>query len=162
MNNMAELITVAKYWQQWTDPRLVVAVLHNNDLNQVTWEMRAMGDSPQFASSQTLPDVDSPPLPAASVYQAKTSTMQTSWAVRGSARWQRTGRRCLTSGVIPTCRRFHPRDVRAGEVGRQGGAGRRRGPPVSSSRESSRKRSNTCPDVRIHEWPCRRRRMKER
>ncbi|HVU92107.1 MAG TPA: thiamine pyrophosphate-dependent enzyme, partial [Jatrophihabitans sp.] len=32
--------------------------LHNNDLNQVTWEMRAMEGSPKFAESQTLPDVD--------------------------------------------------------------------------------------------------------
>jgi pyruvate dehydrogenase (quinone) len=58
MNGMAELITVARYWREWSDPRLVVAVLHNNDLNQVTWEMRAMGGSPKFAESQTLPDVD--------------------------------------------------------------------------------------------------------
>ena len=58
MNGMAELITVAQYWQQWTDPRLIVAVLHNNDLNQVTWEMRAMEGAPKFAESQTLPDVD--------------------------------------------------------------------------------------------------------
>ena len=58
MNGMAELITIAHYWQQWADPRLIVAVLHNNDLNQVTWEMRAMEDSPKFAASQTLPDVD--------------------------------------------------------------------------------------------------------
>ena len=58
MNGMAELITVAHYWQQWADPRLIVAVLHNNDLNQVTWEMRAMENSPKFAASQTLPDVD--------------------------------------------------------------------------------------------------------
>jgi len=58
MNGMAELITIAHYWQQWSDPRLVVAVLHNNDLNQVTWEMRAMEGAPKFAESQTLPDVD--------------------------------------------------------------------------------------------------------
>jgi pyruvate dehydrogenase (quinone) len=58
MNNLAELITVAHYWQEWADPRLVVAVLHNNDLNQVTWEMRAMGGAPKFVESQTLPDVD--------------------------------------------------------------------------------------------------------
>jgi pyruvate dehydrogenase (quinone) len=56
MNGMAELITVAHYWKQWSDPRLVVAVLHNNDLNQVTWEMRAMGGSPEFLPSQHLPD----------------------------------------------------------------------------------------------------------
>ena len=55
MNGLAELITIKHYWQQWADPRLVVAVLHNNDLNQVTWEMRAMAGSPKFAESQTLP-----------------------------------------------------------------------------------------------------------
>jgi pyruvate dehydrogenase (quinone) len=58
MNGMAELITIAKYWAQWADPRLIVAVLHNNDLNKVTWEMRAMENSPKFEESQTLPDVD--------------------------------------------------------------------------------------------------------
>jgi pyruvate dehydrogenase (quinone) len=58
MNGLAELITIGHYWQQWSDPRLIVAVLHNNDLNQVTWEMRAMEGAPKFAESQTLPDVD--------------------------------------------------------------------------------------------------------
>jgi pyruvate dehydrogenase (quinone) len=58
MNGMAELITVQRYWKEWADPRLVVAVLHNNDLNQVTWEMRAMSESPKFVESQSVPDVD--------------------------------------------------------------------------------------------------------
>ncbi|NKR47510.1 thiamine pyrophosphate-requiring protein [Rhodococcus hoagii] len=58
MNGMAELVTVKRYWQEWSDPRLIVAVLHNNDLNQVTWEMRAMGGAPKFTESQSLPDVD--------------------------------------------------------------------------------------------------------
>ena len=58
MNGMAELITIRRYWQEWGDPRLIVAVLHNDDLNQVTWEMRAMGAAPKFAESQTLPTVD--------------------------------------------------------------------------------------------------------
>lgn len=57
MNGLAELITVAKYWQEWQDPRLIVAVLNNQDLNQVTWEMRAMSGAPQFLPSQALPDV---------------------------------------------------------------------------------------------------------
>ncbi len=57
MNGMAELITIARYWKRWSDPRLVVAVLHNNDLNQVTWEMRAMAGSPKFPESQTIPDI---------------------------------------------------------------------------------------------------------
>src|SRR5487761_161416 len=58
MNGLAELITIKHYWQEWADPRLIIAVLHNNDLNQVTWEMRAMEGAPKFAASQTLPDVD--------------------------------------------------------------------------------------------------------
>jgi pyruvate dehydrogenase (quinone) len=58
MNGLAELITITRYWTQWRDGRLIVAVLHNNDLNQVTWEMRAMEGSPKFAESQTLPDID--------------------------------------------------------------------------------------------------------
>ncbi|MGV0716433.1 thiamine pyrophosphate-requiring protein [Mycolicibacterium sp. XJ662] len=58
MNGLAELITVKRYWQEWDDPRLIVAILHNNDLNQVTWEMRAMAGAPKFVESQSLPDVD--------------------------------------------------------------------------------------------------------
>ena len=57
MNGLAELITIKHYWEQWSDPRLIIAVLHNNDLNQVTWEMRAMEGAPKFAESQRLPDV---------------------------------------------------------------------------------------------------------
>ncbi|MGH3404335.1 MAG: thiamine pyrophosphate-requiring protein [Streptosporangiaceae bacterium] len=58
MNGLAELITIKHYWREWADPRLIVAVLHNDDLNQVTWEMRAMEGAPKFTESQTLPDVD--------------------------------------------------------------------------------------------------------
>lgn len=57
MNGMAELITIQRYWRDWSDPRLVVAVLHNDDLNQVTWEMRAMEAAPKFVESQQLPSV---------------------------------------------------------------------------------------------------------
>jgi len=58
MNGLAELITIKRYWPEWDDPRLIVAVLHNDDLNQVTWEMRAMEGAPKFTESQTLPSVD--------------------------------------------------------------------------------------------------------
>ncbi|MBV2365062.1 thiamine pyrophosphate-requiring protein [Streptomonospora nanhaiensis] len=57
MNGLAELITARRYAREWSDPRLVVCVLHNNDLNQVTWELRAMGGSPRTPYSQDLPDV---------------------------------------------------------------------------------------------------------
>ncbi|SAK93297.1 thiamine pyrophosphate protein [Caballeronia temeraria] len=57
MNNMAELITVAKYWKQWSDPRWICMVLHNDDLNQVTWEQRVMNGDPKFEASQDIPSV---------------------------------------------------------------------------------------------------------
>ncbi|UTT46913.1 thiamine pyrophosphate-requiring protein [Rhodococcus gordoniae] len=74
MNGMAELITIKHYWASWHDPRLIVAVLHNNDLNQVTWEMRAMAGSPKFAESQTLPDIDYAGFAASLGLQAVTVT----------------------------------------------------------------------------------------
>jgi pyruvate dehydrogenase (quinone) len=57
MNNMAELITVAKYWRQWRNPAFVVCVLNNEDLNQVTWEQRVMEGNPKAEITQNLPDV---------------------------------------------------------------------------------------------------------
>jgi pyruvate dehydrogenase (quinone) len=56
MNGMNELITISKYWKQWSDPRLIILVLNNRDLNQVTWEQRAMAGDPKFEGSQVLPD----------------------------------------------------------------------------------------------------------
>jgi pyruvate dehydrogenase (quinone) len=57
MNGLAELITAARYRELWTDPRLVVCVFNNGDLNQVTWELRALGGAPQFEESQSLPQI---------------------------------------------------------------------------------------------------------
>ena len=57
MNNMAELITVSKYWRRWSDPRWIVCVFDNGDLNQVTWEQRVMNGDPKFDASQQIPDV---------------------------------------------------------------------------------------------------------
>jgi pyruvate dehydrogenase (quinone) len=56
MLGMNELITIGKYWQRWSDPRLIVLVLNNRDLNQVTWEQRAMAGDPKFDASQDIPD----------------------------------------------------------------------------------------------------------
>ena len=56
MNGTGELVTVAKYWKRWKDPRFVVLVLNNRDLNQVTWEQRVMLGDPKLESSQVLPD----------------------------------------------------------------------------------------------------------
>ncbi|MGO4524168.1 thiamine pyrophosphate-requiring protein [Microvirga sp. 2MCAF35] len=57
MNGLAELITIAKYRDRWTDPRLVVMVLNNRDLAYVTWEERVQSGDPKWESSQGLPDV---------------------------------------------------------------------------------------------------------
>jgi pyruvate dehydrogenase (quinone) len=57
MNNMAELITVAKYWREWSNPRWIVCVFNNEDLNQVTWEQRIIEGDPKFEASQRIPNV---------------------------------------------------------------------------------------------------------
>lgn len=51
-----ELITIAKYWREWSDPRLIIMVLNNRDLNQVTWEERVQSGDPKFKGSQDIPD----------------------------------------------------------------------------------------------------------
>ena len=55
MNGINDLITVARYWHNWSDPRLIFYVAHNNDLNQVTWEMRIQTGVPKYPGSQDLP-----------------------------------------------------------------------------------------------------------
>jgi pyruvate dehydrogenase (quinone) len=57
MSGLAELITVAARWRDWADPRFVLLVLHNGDLNEVTWEQRESEGEPRFAPSQDLPAV---------------------------------------------------------------------------------------------------------
>jgi pyruvate dehydrogenase (quinone) len=56
MNGNGELVTIEKYWKQWSDPRLIILVLNNSDLNQVTWEQRVMNGDPKYTSSQVLPE----------------------------------------------------------------------------------------------------------
>ncbi len=50
------MITIAKYYKRWSDPRLIILVLNNRDLNMVTWEQRAMSGDPEFTGSQDLMD----------------------------------------------------------------------------------------------------------
>lgn len=56
MNGNAELITVKEQWQRWQNPCFVVMVLANHDLNQVTWEQRAMAGDPKFETAQRVED----------------------------------------------------------------------------------------------------------
>jgi pyruvate dehydrogenase (quinone) len=56
MNGNSELITAAKYWKRWSNPKLIVAVLNNRDLNQVTWEQRVLQGDPKLEAAQDVPD----------------------------------------------------------------------------------------------------------
>jgi pyruvate dehydrogenase (quinone) len=56
MNGSAELVTVKQYWKRWSDPRFIVMVLVNHDLNQVTWEQRALAGDPKFSAAQDVVD----------------------------------------------------------------------------------------------------------
>jgi pyruvate dehydrogenase (quinone) len=57
MNGINEMITVKKYWKEWSDPRLVFIVFNNQDLNQVTWELRIEGGDPKLPATQSIPDM---------------------------------------------------------------------------------------------------------
>jgi pyruvate dehydrogenase (quinone) len=50
------LIDVAHYHERWSNPQLIVLVLNNGDLNQVTWEQRVLSGDPKLDASQALPD----------------------------------------------------------------------------------------------------------
>ena len=50
------LIDIAHYAERWTNRQCVIVVLHNNDLNQVTWEQRVLSGDPKLQASQVLPD----------------------------------------------------------------------------------------------------------
>ena len=56
MAGIAELVTVAHRWRQWSDPRFVVCVFNNRDLAEVTWEQRETESEPRFPDSQEIPD----------------------------------------------------------------------------------------------------------
>jgi len=55
MNGINGLITIARTWREWQNPHLIVMVLNNGDLNQVTWEQRVMEGDPKFSPSQDVP-----------------------------------------------------------------------------------------------------------
>jgi pyruvate dehydrogenase (quinone) len=50
------LIDIARYRERWSNQQLVVLVLNNRDLNQVTWEQRVLAGDPKLDASQVLPD----------------------------------------------------------------------------------------------------------
>ena len=58
MNGINELITLMKYRHRFVDPRLIILVLNNRDLNMVTWEQRGTEGNPRFEASQDVPEFD--------------------------------------------------------------------------------------------------------
>jgi pyruvate dehydrogenase (quinone) len=56
MNGLNVMITISKYWKQWSNPHLIVLVLNNRDLNQVTWEERIQLGAGKTESTQSIPD----------------------------------------------------------------------------------------------------------
>jgi len=56
MNGLNVMITISKYWKKWSNPRLIVLVLNNRDLNQVTWEERISLGAGKTESTQSIPD----------------------------------------------------------------------------------------------------------
>lgn len=56
MNGLNVMITISKYWKRWSNPTLVVMVLNNRDLNQVTWEERVQLGEPKTPATQSIPD----------------------------------------------------------------------------------------------------------
>jgi len=56
MNGLNVMITISKYWKEWSNPHLVVMVLNNRDLNQVTWEERVQLGVGKTESTQSIPD----------------------------------------------------------------------------------------------------------
>ncbi|MDJ0315172.1 thiamine pyrophosphate-requiring protein [Arthrobacter sp. H35-D1] len=58
MLGMNELITIKKYMKEWDNPQLIIMVLHNNDLAQVSWEMRTEDANPVWETSQDVESID--------------------------------------------------------------------------------------------------------
>src|SRR5204863_9006909 len=55
MNGINEIITIANYWREWSGPGLIIMVLANRDLDQVTWEQRGLAGDPEYECSHTVP-----------------------------------------------------------------------------------------------------------
>ncbi|MDB5806663.1 MAG: poxB [Betaproteobacteria bacterium] len=55
MNGINEMITLAAQWRRWKDPKFIVVVFNNHDLNMVSWEQRIEVGDPKFSTSQDLP-----------------------------------------------------------------------------------------------------------
>ena len=130
MNGINALIDVAKYRDRWTDPRFIVLVLNNHDLNQVTWEQRVLAGDPKLPASQVAPRLPvRRATPSCSGFGASASTRPSRSPALGARRWPPTApvlsrrssiprsrrcRRTSSSSRPRTWRRRWPRATRAG------------------------------------------------
>jgi hypothetical protein len=115
MNNMAELISVAKYWRDWADHRFIICVFNNEDLNQVTWEQRVMEGDPKFEASQSIPTCLTTGLPSSSVSRVCLSIAPKIWGPPGTRRLRRIALFSLRSNRPGSAVDAAASDVCAGE-----------------------------------------------
>ena len=133
MNGMNEMITVAKYWAGCPGRRLVFCVFNNQDLNQVTWEQRAMAGDPKYPGSQQIPDVPYAPYAELLGLKGVTATTPTRSARRGTRHSPRTSRWSWSSRSTRRSRRSRRTSrVAAGEEDRP-----RHGPKATPTRSAS-------------------------
>lgn len=57
MNGMNEMITCLRYLDRLNVGPLIFTVFNNEDLNQVTWEQRALAGDPKYPGSQWIPSI---------------------------------------------------------------------------------------------------------
>ena len=104
MLGMNGLITVKGHWREWENPTFVVLILHNDDLNQVSWEMREAGD-PRWDTAQLVEDIDYAAYAEALGLRGSASRSPARWRPRGRRRSPLTVRWCSTCSPTRTC---HP------------------------------------------------------
>lgn len=106
MNGLAELLTIHRYRTEWDELPFVVCVFGNGDLNQVTWELRAMGGAPKFEESQSLPAVSYAEVARAMGIDAMTVAADDELGNAWGGRCPRPARHCWTCGAIRRYRRY--------------------------------------------------------
>ena len=144
MLGMNGLITVKRHWQEWENPTFVVLVLHNDDLNQVSWEMREVGD-PRWDTAQLVEDMDYAKYAEVLGLQGiRVEDPEPTWNRRGTKRSPPTGR-CVLD--VLTDRNVPPlagtRDLRAGQGCRRGDSPRGSRIPTRGRQQRPRRRLAT-------------------
>ncbi len=141
MNGISELITAARLWKDWEDPRFVVCVLSNGDLAEVTWEQRETEGEPRYEASQALPSF--PYARYAELLGLRGIRIDEPHDVAGA--WRRGAR-----GRSPRRDRGHRRSGRAAAPALPGGRGEARIHAPRSGAGRARRRAR----ARVARAPC--------